>query len=196
MDLSSIRFPTVGTIERSVRLKAKRKSEFSEYHLEALRKDMQDIVLPSHIQMPPRAFGNPSHGKLKADNWKVLCTINIPVTFIQLLTAGKEDPRMQGLLQHFMLLSNATHIASRRVQTKESIECFERSISDYVKKIPGFYEFERAVVPNHHMALHLAGCLSDFGPVHSWWAYPSERLNGLLQNMNTNYLTSEFHGYS
>jgi hypothetical protein len=186
-----MRLPTVNAIEQSVRLRVKRKSDFAEYHLEALRKDMQDIVLPSHVQMPPRNFGSPSHGKLKADNWKVLCTIIIPVTFIQLLTARNEGPRMQSLLQHFMLLSNATHIASQRIQTEESIRRFKNSISDYVKGVPDLFESEHALVPNHHMALHLAECFYNFGPVHSWWAYPSERLNGLLQNMNTNYIASE-----
>ncbi|KAH9809945.1 hypothetical protein DFH28DRAFT_903866 [Melampsora americana] len=30
------------------------------------------------------------------------------------------------------------------------------------------------------MAIHLADCLKNFGPVQSWWAYPFERLMGSI----------------
>ncbi|KAI0710497.1 hypothetical protein C8Q76DRAFT_592296, partial [Earliella scabrosa] len=46
--------------------------------------------------------------------------------------------------------------------------------------------FNHKFVPNHHLSLHLWQCLLLFGPVHAWWAFPFERYNGLLQNLNTN----------
>ena len=42
-------------------------------------------------------------------------------------------------------------------------------------------------VPNHHMALHLWDYILLYGPVHSWWAFPFERMIGTLQHISTNY---------
>ncbi|KAF8867824.1 hypothetical protein BD779DRAFT_1615764 [Infundibulicybe gibba] len=39
---------------------------------------------------------------------------------------------------------------------------------------------------NHHMALHIYNFLLLFGPVHSWWCFPFERLIGILQRLPTN----------
>ena len=46
-----------------------------------------------------------------------------------------------------------------------------------IKGIPG---------KHHHLSLHLPECLRDFGPVHSWWAYPFERFNGIIQRTKSN----------
>ena len=40
--------------------------------------------------------------------------------------------------------------------------------------------------PNMHMALHIKGCISDFGPVYGFWCYSFERYNGILGNYQTN----------
>ena len=37
------------------------------------------------------------------------------------------------------------------------------------------------------MALHLRDYILLYGPVHSWWAYPFERMIGTLQRISTNY---------
>ena len=37
-----------------------------------------------------------------------------------------------------------------------------------------------------HLHLHLAKCLHDYGPVHSFWCFPFERFNGLLGAYHTN----------
>jgi hypothetical protein len=46
--------------------------------------------------------------------------------------------------------------------------------------------------PNHHLSLHLAECIRNFGPVHGWWAFPFERYNGIIQRYNTNNKMGEF----
>lgn len=39
----------------------------------------------------------------------------------------------------------------------------------------------------HHLAFHIYDFLKLFGPVHSWWCFPFERLIGLLQRIPTNH---------
>ncbi|KAF8572647.1 hypothetical protein K439DRAFT_1377958, partial [Ramaria rubella] len=40
---------------------------------------------------------------------------------------------------------------------------------------------------SHHMALHIYDFLGLFGPVHSWWCFPFERLIGILQRQPSNH---------
>ena len=63
----------------------------------------------------------------------------------------------------------------------------------YVKYLAAFSSIfgKEALVPNHHMALHLQDVLLDFGPVFSFWTFPFERLNGCLQDFPTNGINIE-----
>ncbi|KDR79753.1 hypothetical protein GALMADRAFT_136364 [Galerina marginata CBS 339.88] len=47
-------------------------------------------------------------------------------------------------------------------------------------------------VPNQHMALHLRDYILLYGPVHSWWAFPFERMIGKLQHASINYKEDEY----
>ena len=58
-----------------------------------------------------------------------------------------------------------------------------KSYMEGIKKLFPQYRFR----PNHHMALHLHEYLCRFGPVHSWWTFPFERIIGMLQRIPTNF---------
>lgn len=38
------------------------------------------------------------------------------------------------------------------------------------------------ITPNMHVACHLKVCIYDYGPLHSFWLFSFERLNGILEN--------------
>lgn len=40
--------------------------------------------------------------------------------------------------------------------------------------------------PNHHFATHTAPQIRDYGPVYNFWAFLTERLNGLLKTFKLN----------
>ena len=42
------------------------------------------------------------------------------------------------------------------------------------------------VTPNIHLCTHLADCIRDYGPVHSFWLFCFERYNGILSNEPSN----------
>ncbi len=42
------------------------------------------------------------------------------------------------------------------------------------------------ITPNMHMHCHLAECIKEFGPSHSFWLFPFERYNGILEGQPTN----------
>lgn len=39
---------------------------------------------------------------------------------------------------------------------------------------------------NHHISMHFASMIKLFGPVYSWWLFPFERFNGMLERVNLN----------
>lgn len=45
---------------------------------------------------------------------------------------------------------------------------------------------ESVVTPNMHMHCHLASCLHEFCPLHSFGLLPFERYNGILEGQLTN----------
>ena len=45
---------------------------------------------------------------------------------------------------------------------------------------------EDAITPNMHMACHIAECILDYGPLHSFWLFAFERYNGLLGSQPNN----------
>lgn len=157
-------------------------------------KDLQIIVTPSWINSVPSNLGNPSHGKLKADQWRTLGTLHLPLSLIRIW--GTVDPsnhrstRCHQILKVTMLLVSAVTVATSRTTSKRLAETYLQLMREYLDGIAMLfpdYEFR----PNHHMALHISEFLMLFGPVQSWWTFPFERLIGALQRMPHNFKIGE-----
>ena len=43
-----------------------------------------------------------------------------------------------------------------------------------------------AITPNMHMHCHLSSCLQEFGTIHSFWLFPFECYNGILEEQPSN----------
>ena len=159
--------------------------------LKQVRRDIADAVVPTWVERPPADFGEASHGSLKADQWRTVCTIYLVLTLVRLWGHGKATDQQRTVLQNFVHLVVAVDAATRRSMSTARAELFDKHMELYVKGLRELYDHE--LVPNHHLALHLKECLLLFGPVHGWWAFPFERFNGLLANLNTNSRTSAYY---
>ena len=155
--------------------------------IQHLRRDIKSTYLPSWIERPPVNFGSAAHGKLKADHWRTVCTINMVITLVRIWGSASASVADHQLLENFLHLVIAVDLASRRSMNPERARLFDFHMEEYLRTLLTL--FDQDLVPNHHLSLHLATCLLSFGPVHGWWAYPFERFNGLLQNLNTNSKT-------
>ncbi|KAG2107642.1 uncharacterized protein F5147DRAFT_557865, partial [Suillus discolor] len=40
---------------------------------------------------------------------------------------------------------------------------------------------------NNHATQHLAECLRSFRLINTWWAFPFEQFNGMIQKTRTNH---------
>ncbi|PIL24708.1 hypothetical protein GSI_12594 [Ganoderma sinense ZZ0214-1] len=54
--------------------------------IEHIRRDIGATYFPSWVERPPRNFGSPSHGKLKADQWRMV--YHMPLTFMKYFYIG------------------------------------------------------------------------------------------------------------
>jgi Domain of unknown function (DUF4218) len=150
------------------------------------------MIRPSWLTSVPAQLGSASHGKLKADQWRVLGTVFLPPSLIRLwqvvdASNGHERAiRCARILDVTLSLLSAVAIALSYTTSHSHADAMHRHLLDYLRGLkdlfPG-YKFH----PNQHMALHLPEYIKFYGPVHSWWAFPHERVIGMLQHISTNY---------
>jgi len=151
--------------------------------------DLEDILTPSWMTSVPRNLGNAAHGKLKADQWRTLGTVHLPLSLIRLWgnvdTDNHRSVRCRKILQVTMSLVSAVVIATSHTISASHANAYLGHMFDYMNGIKQLFP-EYKLHPNHHMALHIHEYLLLFGPVHSWWTFPFERMIGALQRMPHN----------
>jgi hypothetical protein len=156
-----------------------------------LRSDIESMNTPSWLTSVPTNLGEPSHGKLRADQWRTLATTYLPVSLIQLWDqlgdgGDKRSQQCKKLLEITLSLISAVIIASSRTTSRENADLYLHHMQSYLKGLREVFPQYR-FLPNQHMALHLAEYLKLYGPVHSWWTFPFERLIGMLQRIPNNF---------
>jgi hypothetical protein len=168
--------------------------------LEALthiRKVIRDMEVPSWVYAVPLGFGEAKTGTLKADEWRTLTTIYLPVALTTIWGEGSEHKTthvasaLRARLDHTMHLTSAITLACYRHITEKQIESYKEHMVTYLETLQDFYPHARRLC-NQHMSLHLPMFMRSFGPVYSWWAFVYERLIGRLQCLPSNNKFGEF----
>ncbi|KAL7279763.1 hypothetical protein ACG7TL_006170 [Trametes sanguinea] len=165
---------------------------FSGDVLKKVRDDIAATILPSWMEKAPANFGSASHGKLKADQWRTVGTVNLVITLVRLWGTHDSSPEEREVLKNFIHLICAVDLASRRSMTAARAASYDHHMLEYLQGLRAIYNHN--LVPNHHLALHLYPLLVALGPVHGWWAFPFERYNGILQRFNTNSRPADLPG--
>jgi hypothetical protein len=151
--------------------------------------DIRNMVRPSWLTSAPPDLGSANHGKLKADQWRAIGTTYLPISLIRLWAqtehADDRSKRCKDILNVTMSLVSAIIIASSRETSRAHIELYLQHMTAYMEGIKILFP-EYTFHPNQHMALHLPDYLIGYGPIHGWWAFPFERVIGMLQRTATN----------
>lgn len=121
------------------------------------------------------------------ENWKPISvfSISLVITLVRLWGSPSATDRQKAMLQNFTDLVVAGTWATKRSVSKNSISIYRSRMLRYLESTIDLYG-DGVLVPNHHLSLHIIECLRNFGPVHSWWAFPFERYNGMIGKLNTN----------
>jgi hypothetical protein len=157
-----------------------------------IRDVIRDASVPTWLGSVPSDFGDASAGTLKADEWRSLITVYLPIALVSLWGAGTSHAsdelsvRLRSVLDHTMELVCAVYLACARTMTARRANAYCSYISGYVGKLKEIHP-TFALRPNHHASFHLYDFLLLFGPAHSWWCFPFERLIGILQRLPVNH---------
>ena len=147
---------------------------------------VKHTITPSWVGSVPHNFGEAAAGTPKADEWRSVFTIYLPITLLLLFGQPDSSPQLKAILDHTMQLVCAVLLACKRVTTSRRMEMYRQYLRRYIEKLPVLYP-DLGCESIHHMAFHVYDFLKLFGPVHSWWAFPFERLIGQLQRIPTNH---------
>ncbi|PPQ96460.1 hypothetical protein CVT26_010514 [Gymnopilus dilepis] len=157
--------------------------------MEAIHMDLQQLLTPSWMTSVPLNLGQASHGKLKADQWRALGTTHLAIALIRLwslTTANDERSRKcYEVMKVTLSLISAIILATSHEVSTANADAYLDHMLDYLNGIKRLFPGYK-LKPNHHMALHIHRYLILFGPVHTWWAFPFERLVGSLQRIPNN----------
>jgi hypothetical protein len=165
---------------------------FKETELQAIRDCIQDITLPTWVHRPPTNLGEKRHGKLKAHEYLSLFTCIFPLIVPEFwYTPTATDTHRDHFLCFYHLVT-ATNIISAFKTSNADADAYTNHYIQYRTAIQHLFPY-RAEKPNHHYAMHNGALLKYWGPLASFSEFPGERMNGMLQGINTNnHLSKSF----
>ena len=159
--------------------------------MEFIKLVVRDTSRPSWMSPVPPAFGESKTGTLKADEWRSYSTIFLPIALVLLWGDASAHPNPDTAkyfadnLALTMSLVQAITLTCYRMTSNDRADRLQQHLKTYLTDLRKLYPSEKART-NQHVSLHLPAFLRLYGPVHSWWTYPFERLIGLLQQLPTN----------
>lgn len=154
-----------------------------------VRLDMSATVLPTFLSRAPPEVGSASAGSLTAEQWRTLCMVHLIITLVRIWRVLPITDKRHQALTNFIDLVAAARLSTSKQLTPLKISRYEEAIHKYLSGLRTLFP-DMALVPNHHLALHLPEDLHAFGPVHSYWTFPFERCIRLLRNVNSNFRPS------
>ncbi|KAG2069475.1 hypothetical protein BDR04DRAFT_1128869 [Suillus decipiens] len=125
-----------------------------------------------------------SAGMLKADEWRSLIMVYLPIALVSLWGAGTSHSSYELLVHLRTVLDHTMELVCTVAKAYRSC------ISGYVGKLKEIHP-TFSLRPNHHASFHLYDYLLLFGPAHSWWCFPFEHLIGILQHFPINHKFGE-----
>lgn len=159
---------------------------FDAKMLHKINNQLPRIHIPTWIKRAIPALGKASFGKLKADEWRNLLTIQLPLILIPLWSGS--DQVNESLLKNLCHLVLLVNLALKRKMNSSHIQNYRQHIRCYLESSIALFSHSN-LAPNHHMAMHLADCLERFGPVRAWWSFPFEHLMGsVLKACHNNHV--------
>ncbi|KAJ7133858.1 hypothetical protein C8R46DRAFT_809056, partial [Mycena filopes] len=162
----------------------------NEARLRAVQRVIAKTITPAWINSVPSNYGEANAGTIKADEWRLLATLYIPIALV--LMWGDQPQydaqRVKEMLEHSMALFQAVVLVCRNSSSQERSAAYRQYIKEWVdgiaKNHPHAAEHNARI--NIHAAFHIYDFLILFGPIMAWWCFPFERLIGTLQKINTN----------
>ena len=163
-----------------------------------IQEDIQQTLRPRTQGPPPNNFGSPSHGKLKADQWRTCIEFDLPISLVKIWIMQRNGAEPEDSHRRRVQALESTLNLSMAIRWAISSKTSEKHCEKYLHHMLAYLESVRQIDPDndlhpiHHNALHIPLFLKQFGPMRGWWMFFFERLIGLLQKIPINYKFGEF----
>lgn len=147
-----------------------------EDSFEIIQKRVDTIETPASLGKIPRKISS-SFGGFTAEQWMHWTNL-----FSVYALKGQIPDR---LLHHWRFFVLASRLLCSRSISKDDIKLIDQYLLAFCKGVEECYG-TNFVTPNMHLHAHIADCMLDYGPVHSFWLYSFERYNGYLGTLPNN----------
>ncbi|TDL19964.1 hypothetical protein BD410DRAFT_815795 [Rickenella mellea] len=160
--------------------------------MQHIKNVIKETVTPSWLGSVPHNFGDKAAGSLKADEWRTMYTVYLPLALVSLWGEGTfhmsaaASQRLREVLDHTMSLVSAITIACFRTMTIGRAIAYRSHVVKWLQDLQRLHP-HIAQRTNNHMAVHVFDFFLLFGPTRSWWCFPFERLIGQLQRLPHNH---------
>ena len=167
--------------------------------LKQIQQDILETIRPTWQTSPPKNFGSPAHGKLKADQWRTCIEFDLPVSLVRMWGDTNHGSNSDALQIRRQKIVESTMHLSVAIRWAVSHRTSELHANQYRRHMMAYLETLRELCPTmdlhpvHHNALHIPEFLLRFGPMHGWWMFPFERLIGILQKIKINFKIGKGH---
>ncbi|KIJ48287.1 hypothetical protein M422DRAFT_248093 [Sphaerobolus stellatus SS14] len=163
---------------------------FTVHTLLEIRKDIARTVIPTWMNSVPQNFGSKRHGKLKADEWRTMITVYLPITLGRLWGSKGTYEQFKPYYNNTMMMVCAVVLATSKEISHEHVKRVLHYLQEYLTGLKELFT-DLDFRDNHHVVLHIPEILISLGPMHSWWMFPFVRLIGRLQRISTNWMIGQ-----
>ena len=113
------------------------------------------MITPSWLTSVPSNLGSASHGKLKADQWRVLGSVYFPISLICLWWSAEprnaRSVRCRKILDITISLLSAVSIATSRVTSPQHADLYLQHIQAYLTGIKELFpDFKFVLISTWH----------------------------------------------
>jgi len=155
-----------------------------------IRSGLAAVTVPSWLECPPTNLSEKTHGKLKANTWRILFTVFFPLILPE-LWHGAPDNHSNLLLENFHLLVYCTNIVCSNIVTSDMPGLYAQYYQAYLLTSKDLFPHAKPQ-PNHHYAMHNTEQLRFWGPLLQVSEFFGEQQNGQLQDIQTNGILHMF----
>ena len=137
--------------------------------MQRIQEVISTATRPSWLRIVPRNFGEAAAGVLKADEWRMLSTVFLPIALISMWGAGtphfteRQSRYLRQVLDHTMLVVAAISIAMMHTMTPTRSANFLKAMTTYLDELVDIHPHVHHL-PNHHASMHLPRFFHLFGP--------------------------------
>ena len=146
-------------------------------NFDTIQSTIDRFTVPAHIGRIPHKIGS-QFSSFTADQWKNWTLIYSIIVLKSILP--EQEYRC------WCIFVDACHLLCSRAITLDGIMKLDTLLIRFCQEFEHIYG-ALACTPNLHLHGHMKECIIDFGPASSFWAFPFERLNGILGAVPTNH---------